>query len=78
MAFMMRSKAQYSMAEFIREDNTAMIGKYLGYLDARELYPDFKPITFESFLDELMAGGIKRIYEEMTLYNSLKEHTHKP
>lgn len=65
--------AQYNTAQFIREDNTATVGKYLGYLDARELYPDFEPITISAFLDELLSGRIKRPYEE-TWFSSLKEH----
>lgn len=60
---MLRSNAQYSLSKFIRQDGTLENAKYLGYLDARELYPDFKPISFEEYVDELLAGGGKRPWE---------------
>ena len=37
----------YSYSKFVREDNYLVDAKYLGYLNTRELYPDFKPINFE-------------------------------
>lgn len=30
--------------------------KYLGYINARELYPDFKPISFETAFKEIYEG----------------------
>ncbi|KAF2175240.1 NAD(P)-binding protein [Zopfia rhizophila CBS 207.26] len=59
---MMRSITEYSVAKYIRRDNTPENGKYLGYLDARRLYPDFKPIRFVDFVDELLAGKAQRPY----------------
>ncbi|KAI9655128.1 MAG: hypothetical protein M1821_005611 [Bathelium mastoideum] len=58
---------EYSYSKYIRGDNTPEIGKYLGYLDAQELYPDFKPITFEDYLKELLAGKAKKVYEHWDL-----------
>jgi len=46
----------------MRRDNTPENAKYLGYIDARELYPDFKPISFSNFVDELLAGNAKKLY----------------
>lgn len=63
-AWMGRTGGQYNNSKWIREDGTLANAKYLGYLDARELFPDFKPITFEAFLDELVAGTLKKPYEE--------------
>ena len=55
---------EYIVCKYIREDNTPEMGKYLGYLDAQELYPDFKPISFSEFIDELLAGKAKRPYAD--------------
>jgi hypothetical protein len=40
-------------------------------LDARELYADLEPITFEKFLDELIAGKIKKLYSETSVRQML-------
>ena len=54
------SGLEYEVSKYVREDNTPENAKYLGYLDAKELYPDFKPVSFKSFLTELFAGqGVK-------------------
>jgi hypothetical protein len=47
---------------FIRGDNTLANAKYLGYLDARELYPDFKPRTLEGYVEEAIAGDVPKLY----------------
>ena len=57
-----KTVAEYNQSKYIREDNTLANAKYLGYLDTRELYPDFNPITFERFLEELLAGKMARPY----------------
>jgi hypothetical protein len=62
MAFVMRSQGDYHVSKYVRRDNTHASAKYLGYLNARELYPDFEPIKFEDFLDELLAGNAERPY----------------
>lgn len=67
-----RSTGEYRISKFIRGDNTRQNGKYLGYLDARELYPKFEPIRFEEFLDELIAGTIEMPYSK-TMASTVKE-----
>ena len=52
----------YSYSKFVREDNCLVNAKYLGYLDTRELYPDFKPIKFERFVREVLQGEAKKPY----------------
>ena len=52
----------YSYSKFVREDNCPANAKYLGYLDTRELYPDFKPINFEQFVREVLQGEAKKPY----------------
>jgi hypothetical protein len=54
---------QYVVSKYVRKDNTPEMAKYLGYLDAKELYPDFKPITFAKYLDELLAGKGQKPYQ---------------
>lgn len=46
----------------IRGDNTPEYAAYLGYLDAQELYPDFRPRTFEAFVRELLSGKAEKVY----------------
>lgn len=59
--------AQYGVSKYIRRDNTPANAKYLGYLDARELYPDFKPISFSEYVGEVLDGKGRRPYPEMTM-----------
>ncbi|KAE8424010.1 hypothetical protein BDV36DRAFT_242510 [Aspergillus pseudocaelatus] len=53
---------QYVYSKYVRQDNQPRYAKYLGYLDARELYPDFKPISFREFFAEVLDGKGKRPY----------------
>ncbi|OGM47926.1 hypothetical protein ABOM_002734 [Aspergillus bombycis] len=53
---------QYIYSKYVRQDNQPHYAKYLGYLDARELYPDFKPISFREFFTEVLNGKGKRPY----------------
>jgi hypothetical protein len=57
------TKLEYAFSKYAREDNTPENAKYLGYLDAQELYPDFTPISFKSYLTEVFAGQGVRPYE---------------
>ncbi|KAJ8071882.1 hypothetical protein OCU04_002190 [Sclerotinia nivalis] len=59
--------AQYSYSKYVRGDNTPEYAKYLGYLDARELYPDLKPTTFKEFVVDLLDGKVPRPYAKMSL-----------
>ena len=52
----------YSYSKLVREDNFPVNANYLGYLDTRELYPDFKPINFEQFVREVLQGKAKEPY----------------
>lgn len=53
---------QYSHSWGVRGDNTPEYAEYLGYLSARELYPDFRPRTFEAFAKELLEGRVDKLY----------------
>jgi hypothetical protein len=56
---------EYVLSKYIREDNTRANALYLGYLDARELYPDFKPISFEDYFKEALEGNLDGPYAKM-------------
>ncbi|KAK6971974.1 glycoside hydrolase [Favolaschia claudopus] len=60
-AQMMFYLAEYDYSKYVRGDNTPQYAKYLGYLDARELYPEFKPIGFRDFLGELLEGKVEKL-----------------
>lgn len=55
---------QYHHSMYVRKDNTPENAKYLGYLDTRELYPDFKTRSFENLVKEVLDGKGKKIYAE--------------
>ncbi|KAH8807887.1 hypothetical protein F5884DRAFT_704262 [Xylogone sp. PMI_703] len=57
---------QYIDSKYVREDNTAENAEYLGYINGRELYPDFQFIKFADFVDDLTAGKIERPYPHLT------------
>ncbi|KAJ7642070.1 hypothetical protein FB45DRAFT_737838 [Roridomyces roridus] len=54
----------YKFSKYVRGDNTPAYASYLGYLDASELYRDFKPITFKAYLEELLGGSVPVPYKE--------------
>ncbi|CZR63605.1 related to Isoflavone reductase homolog P3 [Phialocephala subalpina] len=53
---------QYAISKYVRRDNTPENAKSLGYLDARELYPDLKPKSFKEFVGDLVDGKVQRPY----------------
>jgi hypothetical protein len=59
--------AQYAITKYVRADNTPENAEYLGYIDARNLLPHFKYMTFAEFLDDLMAGSVSRPYEGVVI-----------
>ncbi|KAL4974349.1 hypothetical protein BDW66DRAFT_140278 [Aspergillus desertorum] len=65
--FIPRYLAEYQLSWGIRGDNTPEYAKYLGYLLANELYPDFKPIDFKDYLTEVFQGTAKGIYTDRTI-----------
>ncbi|KAF2668136.1 eukaryotic translation initiation factor eIF-4A subunit [Microthyrium microscopicum] len=63
--------SEYDVSKYVRKDNTPEIAVYLGYLDTKELYPDFKPNTFSRFVDELLAGQAKLMYQNSDMFKNL-------
>jgi hypothetical protein len=62
--FTPRFAAEYQLSWGIRGDNVPEYAKYLGYLDAKELYPDFKSISFEEYVQELLGGVATGVYTD--------------
>ncbi|KAJ5108868.1 hypothetical protein N7456_005543 [Penicillium angulare] len=56
-------KAQYEYSKYVRQDNTPDYANYLGYLNAQQLYPDFKPRGFREYFTEVMAGTARKVYD---------------
>ena len=63
--FLQIISAQYTISWGIRGDNTPEYAKYLGYLTSKELYPEMEFVCFENFLQEVLDGRMKGVYEEM-------------
>lgn len=56
MANMARSLAEYQLALGIRGDTAPEVARYLGYLEARDLYPDVERKTLRAWFEEVLAG----------------------
>lgn len=57
-------REEYNLSKYFRQDNTRKNALYLGYLDARELYPDFQSISFETYFKEILEGKGKKPYAD--------------
>ena len=66
--------SEYIYSKYVRADNSRENALYLGYLDARELYPQFKPSTFRDFFAELLEGGIERPYQDKYSKEALENY----
>lgn len=58
--FSLQQYGDYMYSMYVRGDNQVEYAKYLGYLDAKELFPDFHPITYTEFLGDLLDGKIEK------------------
>ncbi|RBQ75691.1 hypothetical protein FVER14953_07235 [Fusarium verticillioides] len=58
-------KYQYFNALGIRGYNTPEYARYLGYVDATELYPDMKVTTPEVYCERLLSGKATMIYQRL-------------
>jgi hypothetical protein len=47
----------------IRGDNTPEYAEYLGYLSGKDLYPDFKFTRFEEYIQDVLDGKAKGVYQ---------------
>lgn len=53
---------EYQRSWVIRGDNTPESARYMGFVLGKELYPDMKYITFESYVKELLEQKAKKPY----------------
>ncbi|KAK6220977.1 hypothetical protein QIS74_04969 [Colletotrichum tabaci] len=53
----------YHMSCDIKGENTPEYARYLGYLVAKDLYPDLHGISFEDFVKETLEKGLEPMYE---------------
>lgn len=59
------SQFQYWNTWGIRGDNTPQYAEYLGYLNAKDLYPDMRGTSLEDYAKEVLNGQAKVIYERL-------------
>ena len=57
--------SEYKISWGIRGDNTPEYAKYLGYLTSKELYPDMNFVSFSDYIQEVLDGKAKPVYEHM-------------
>ncbi|GAB1215709.1 hypothetical protein ATERTT37_004903 [Aspergillus terreus] len=62
--FIPRYLAEYQLSWGIRGDNTPEYAQYLGYITAKDLYPDFQPIQFREYLETVVRGTAKGVYTD--------------
>ncbi|KAJ0269911.1 hypothetical protein Brms1b_012369 [Colletotrichum noveboracense] len=63
---------QYWHSWAIRGDNTPEYAKYLGYLNTKDLYPDIGFIPFQEYVQEVLYGKGKSVYERSEDLKPLK------
>ncbi|KAF4905513.1 Isoflavone reductase-like protein [Colletotrichum viniferum] len=63
---------QYWHSWAIRGDNTPEYAKYLGYLNTKDLYPDIGFIPFQEYVQEVLDGKGKGVYEKSEDLKPLK------
>ncbi|KAJ7174377.1 hypothetical protein C8R46DRAFT_945363 [Mycena filopes] len=65
----------YNYNKYVRGDNSPEYAKYLGYLDTKELYPEFRPRSFVEFARELLDGKAEKMYADLpaAVMDSLRE-----
>ncbi|KAJ7097493.1 hypothetical protein C8R43DRAFT_1141567 [Mycena crocata] len=67
LAVLMLFATDYHYSKYVRVDNTPQYAAYSGYLDAQNLYSDFKPIRFRDMLREVLAGKAEMPYKHLGL-----------
>ena len=54
--------AEHRLSWGVRGDNNPDYARYLGYISSKELYPDFEPTDFRSFLESVVEGKARNVY----------------
>ncbi|RSL68064.1 hypothetical protein CEP54_002927 [Fusarium duplospermum] len=70
--FITLTHRQYWNSCCVRGDNTPENAQYLGYLLAKDLYPEFAGITLETYCREVLEGKGKKVYEHIQDLPSIK------
>ncbi|KAI8723030.1 NmrA domain-containing protein [Fusarium sp. LHS14.1] len=70
--FITLSQLQYWNSCCVRGDNTPENAQYLGYLLAKDLYPEFAGITLETYAKDLLEGRGRKVYEHILDLPSIK------
>ncbi|KAM0547780.1 hypothetical protein ACHAPJ_010241 [Fusarium lateritium] len=65
MEFVVLCQYQYWYSCGVRADNTPEYAAYLGYLNTQELYPEIERRSFGSYVQEVLDGHGKRVYEHL-------------
>ena len=53
---------EYPYSWGVRGDNQPEKAQYLGYLLAKDLYPDLKYTPFETYVKSVLEGSAKAVY----------------
>ena len=62
--FVPRYLAEFQLSWGVRGDNNPEYAKYLGYITSKDLYPDFKPIDYQEYLETVIRGTAKGVYTD--------------
>ncbi|KAE8356372.1 hypothetical protein BDV28DRAFT_165037 [Aspergillus coremiiformis] len=54
--------AQYQYSIGIKDQSSPEYADYLGYLSSKDLYPDFKAISFSDFMKDALDGKLRPLY----------------
>ncbi|KAJ5688901.1 hypothetical protein N7462_003293 [Penicillium macrosclerotiorum] len=72
--FIPRYLAEYQYSWGIRGDNNPEYAKYLGYHLTTELYPEFKPTDFREYLESVVRGTAKGVYQDRVISRKHQRH----
>jgi hypothetical protein len=72
--FIPRYLAEYQYSWGIRGDNNPEYARYLGYHLTPELYPDFKPTDFREYLESVVRGTAKGVYQDRVISRKHQRH----
>lgn len=59
----MSATYEYWLSWGVRGDNTPEYARYLGYLVAKDLYPDLNGRTLEAYCQEVLEGKADKVYK---------------
>lgn len=67
------TQLQYWYSCGIRGDNSPENAQYLGYLLAKDLYPDIEGATLEAYAQDVFHGKGRRVYEHIMDLPSIRK-----